>query len=46
MALVGSEVVCNNCETNLRVESTRPFKLVVLPIDQTFNADMQPESYG
>ena len=46
MALVGSEVVCNNCETNLRVESQRPFRVAVFPIDDTYNADMRPESYG
>jgi hypothetical protein len=46
MALVGSEVVCNNCETNLRVESQRPFRLVTLPIEETRNPDMRPESYG
>jgi hypothetical protein len=46
MALVGAEVVCNNCETNLRVESARPFRLMVIPIGATFNADMRPESYG
>jgi hypothetical protein len=46
MALVGVEVVCNNCETNLRVESIRPFRLAVVPITETFNADSRPESYG
>jgi hypothetical protein len=46
MALLGNEVVCSNCETNLRVESARPFRLVELPIEQTYNADMRPESYG
>ena len=46
MALVGAEVVCNNCETNLRVESGRPLRLAVVPINETHNADMRPESYG
>jgi alpha-aminoadipate/glutamate carrier protein LysW len=46
MARVGAEVVCNNCETNLRVESQKPFRVAVIPIDDTYNADMRPESYG
>jgi alpha-aminoadipate/glutamate carrier protein LysW len=46
MALVGAEVVCNNCETNLRVENGRPLRLAVVPINETHNADMRPESYG
>ncbi|MBK9713928.1 MAG: hypothetical protein IPO81_21895 [Kouleothrix sp.] len=44
--LVGNEVVCNNCETNLRVEKRRPLRLAVVPIEETYNADMRPESYG
>jgi alpha-aminoadipate carrier protein LysW len=46
MAMLGAEVVCNNCETNLRVDSAKPFRLIVIPIDDTYNADMRPESYG
>ncbi len=46
MALVGVEVVCPNCETNLRVESSRPFRVSVVPVTDTFNADSRPESYG
>jgi Zn finger protein HypA/HybF involved in hydrogenase expression len=46
MVLVDAEVVCNNCETNLRVESARPFRLRAIPVEETFNADMRPESYG
>jgi hypothetical protein len=30
----------------MRVESARPLRLVVVPIDETHNADMRPESYG
>jgi hypothetical protein len=43
---VGNEVVCNNCETNLRVEKRRPLRLAVVPVEETYNADMRPESYG
>ena len=46
MALVGAEVVCNNCEANLRVDSSRPLRLTRVPIEDTFNADSRPESYG
>ena len=44
--VVGAEVVCTNCETNLRVEKRRPLRLVPIPIEDTFNADSRPESYG
>jgi hypothetical protein len=44
--VVGADVVCANCETNLRVENRRPLRLVPIPIEETFNADSQPESYG
>jgi len=46
MALVGIEVVCANCETNLRVEKRNPLRLVQIPIQETFNASSRPESYG
>jgi hypothetical protein len=46
MALVGVEVVCNNCETNLRVEQLKPFRLARVPVEETFNASSRPESYG
>ena len=46
MAMVGVEVVCANCETNLRVESVRPLRLTVVPVEETFNASSRPESYG
>jgi hypothetical protein len=46
MALVGVEVVCSNCETNLRVESGRPLRLTHMAIEETFNASSRPESYG
>ena len=44
--VVGSEVVCVNCETNLRVEKRNPLRLVQIPIQETFNASSRPESYG
>ena len=44
--IVGAEVVCANCETNLRVEKRRPLRLVQIPIEETFNANARPESYG
>ena len=43
---VGTEVVCNNCESNLRIDSRRPLRISLVPIEQTFNADSRPESYG
>ncbi|HJZ46038.1 MAG TPA: hypothetical protein VKE41_02690 [Roseiflexaceae bacterium] len=46
MAMVGAEVVCDNCETNLRVESSRPLRLTQVPVTETFNASSRPESYG
>jgi lysine biosynthesis protein LysW len=44
--VVGSEVVCANCETNLRVEKRNPLRLVQVPVEETFNASSRPESYG
>jgi len=44
--VIGSEVVCANCETNLRVEKRNPLRLVQIPIQETFNASSRPESYG
>jgi alpha-aminoadipate carrier protein LysW len=46
--VVGAQVVCANanCETNLRVEKRRPLRLVQIPIEDTFNMDSRPESYG
>ena len=46
VARVGVDVVCSNCETNLRVESGSPLRLTLLPVEQTFNASSRPESYG
>jgi hypothetical protein len=44
--VVGSEVVCVNCETNLRVEKRSPLRLVQIPVEDTFNSSSRPESYG
>jgi alpha-aminoadipate/glutamate carrier protein LysW len=44
--VVGSEVVCVNCETNLRVEKRSPLRLVQIPVEETFNSSSRPESYG
>ncbi|MBK9941277.1 MAG: hypothetical protein U0Z44_15750 [Kouleothrix sp.] len=44
--IVGSEVVCANCETNLRVASRRPLRIQQIAIEDTYNADSRPESYG
>jgi alpha-aminoadipate carrier protein LysW len=44
--LAGSEVVCSNCETNLRVDKRQPLRLVQIPIEETFNVNSRPESYG
>jgi uncharacterized protein YbaR (Trm112 family) len=43
---VGSEVVCDNCETTLRIEKRRPLRVEPLPVEATFNVDSRPESYG
>lgn len=43
---VGTDVVCANCETNLRVEQHNPIKVKQIPISQTLNANSRPESYG
>lgn len=43
---VGSEVVCVNCETSLRIENRRPLRVVPMQAEETFNADSRPESYG
>ena len=43
---VGSEVVCANCESNLRITRRRPLRVEVVPVEETFNPDSRPESYG
>ncbi len=44
--IVGTELVCANCETNLRITKRRPLRVEQIPIEQTYNADSRPESYG
>lgn len=44
--VVGADLVCANCETNLRIEKHNPLRLVQIPIKDTFNRDSRPESYG
>jgi hypothetical protein len=48
MQFVGTEVVCANtkCLTTLRVTSSRPLKVELVPFEETLNADGRPESYG
>ena len=46
MALVGSEVVCNNCETNLRIVSRNPLRIEQVAYKDTLDANSRPESYG
>ena len=46
MAWLASEVVCANCETNLRVESATRCASAQVPVEETFNASSRPESYG
>jgi hypothetical protein len=45
---VGSEMVCANpnCESTLRIDSRRPLRISLVPVEQTFNANSRPESYG
>lgn len=44
--LIGTAVVCVNCETNLRVEKRKPLRVARVPVEETFNSDDRPESYG
>lgn len=43
---VGTEVVCTNCETNLRVTQHNPIRVEQIPIEATYNVNDRPESYG
>ncbi len=43
---VGTDVVCANCETNLRVEQRNPLKVRQISQEETYNANDRPESYG
>jgi alpha-aminoadipate/glutamate carrier protein LysW len=43
---VGSEMVCNNCESALRIDSRRPLRVTLVPYTATLDPDSRPESYG
>jgi hypothetical protein len=43
---LGSEMVCNNCESVLQIESRRPLRVKLIPYAATLNSDSRPESYG
>jgi hypothetical protein len=43
---IGSEMVCNNCESTLRIESRRPLRVKLIPYAATLDPDSRPESYG
>jgi alpha-aminoadipate/glutamate carrier protein LysW len=43
---VGTMLVCADCETNLKIVSVKPIKIVHATIDETYNEDARPESYG
>lgn len=43
---VGNMLVCADCETNLKIVSIKPIKIVKVTLDETYNQDARPESYG
>ena len=43
---VGSEMVCNNCESTLRIDKRRPLAIALVPYNETLDSDGRPESYG
>ena len=43
---IGSELVCNNCESTLRVEKRRPLRIALVPYSATLDPNGRPESYG
>jgi uncharacterized protein YbaR (Trm112 family) len=43
---IGSEMVCNNCESALRIDSRRPLRVTLVPYAATLDQDSRPESYG
>jgi len=43
---VGTMLVCADCETNLKIVSVKPIKIIQVTIDETYNEDARPESYG
>jgi uncharacterized protein YbaR (Trm112 family) len=46
--VVGSNIVCANpnCNTSLRIVKRKPLRAEQVPVEQTFNHDDRPESYG
>lgn len=46
--LLGTLVVCANqhCLSNLEVESRKPLRVKLVPIERTFHPDYRPESHG
>lgn len=46
--VVGAEVVCANkrCGTSLRLVSRKPPRVEPIPVEETYNQDSRPESYG
>lgn len=44
--LVGSLVVCPQCDTDLRITSRNPDRVEAVPEEETLNADGKPESYA
>lgn len=42
---VGTEVVCVNCESSLRVSQHNPIQVELIPIEETYNRNDRPESY-
>jgi alpha-aminoadipate/glutamate carrier protein LysW len=43
---VGSEMVCNNCESTLRIEGRKPLRVALVPYQATLDPNGRPESYG
>ena len=41
----GADVVCVNCESNLRISQHNPIKLELIPLEETYNRNDRPESY-
>lgn len=44
--LVGSMVVCPQCDTDLRITSRNPDRVEAVPEAETLNAEGKPESYA
>lgn len=44
--LVGSLVVCPQCDTDLRITNRNPDRVEAVPESETLNAEGKPESYA